>query len=187
MTSGDINSFVRILSNQNLFNPFIDIVYEFGGTMLTVCFSILYFPQHVPIQWGTNYLFSVFTWLPSSIGNLEYFIDKVQYITFFPGTTEKFMGGSYIGELYYSFNLYGIGMAIFVGLFISFISRKIREGIVFYSPLRIVLGIILFSNMLWWVRDYFGSMLREVFWIALFLFGLKLIVTYFVYRKNYPV
>lgn len=184
LISGDFNSFISILSSQNFLNPINDMIYEFGGTMLTVCYSILFFPQYAPIQWGSNYLSSVFIWLPSNIGNLEYFLNKVQYISAFPGDTELFMGGSYIGELYYSFNYFGIIISFFVGMFVALISKKIRESILNQNIIRLVLGLILFSNILWWVRDYFGGVFRELIWISLFLYFLNIFVTFYLERKT---
>lgn len=183
LISGDFHSFIEILSSQNFLNPINDMIYEFGGTMLTVCYSMLYFPQYVPIQWGSNYLFSVFIWLPSNIGNLDYFINKVQYISYFPGDTEQFMGGSYVGELYYSFNYFGIIISFFIGMFVALISMKIRENILNQNIIKIVLNLILFSNILWWVRDYFGGIFRELIWTSLFLYFLNIFVTFYLKRK----
>ncbi|MEK4079424.1 O-antigen polysaccharide polymerase Wzy [Solibacillus sp. FSL K6-1126] len=180
--NGDFRYLLTILTEQKIVNPIFEIMEEFGGTLLSVCFSMRYFPQYAPIQWGANYLAAAITLLPSNLGDFGDYYNKVEYIYFYPGS-RMYMGGSYIGELYYSFNNYGILMALFIGVFVAFISKKIKLSILNERYFSLIIYLILFSGILWWVRDYFAGMIRDLFWISLFLSILYIVVNSIMMRK----
>ena len=77
------------------------------------------------------------------------------------------MGGSYLGEAFYSFGYFGMVFIAFIGMSISYISLKFQELFLKQKYIQLSILLILFPNLLWWTRAYFADMVREFTWVSI--------------------
>lgn len=166
MSIDNIENFTGLLRKSFIEFSLFKIFAEFGVTIITLGYSLVFFPDTRNFQIGTNYLVSLLTIFPNIGGILKPVIDKIIYVFNWPLSIRQYLGGSYLGELYYSFGKFGFIFAIFVGMMVAFISNQINKS--FSKKQYVILStyLILFPNLLWWIRNYFGDMVREFVWIA---------------------
>jgi len=176
--------------NQNLIiyafkrNPLFDMLGEFGGTLLSLCVPIQY-DSFIPAQYGKYGILSLLTIIPNIGGILDNIVNKMPYINYYRSLFSYSYGGSYIGEIFFNFRSYGITLAFFVGIFIGQISKKIKYSIKYGNYDKLLIYMVLFPNILWWVRDYFSSMVREVIWAAILISILKYLFLSLKISNNY--
>jgi hypothetical protein len=168
-----------INKNTGLY-PIWRILGEFGSSLITVAYSLEYFPDYAPVQFGLNYLLSFTLIFPNIVGSFSLIFEKIQYVKHFPFGKSSYLGGSYIGETYYSFNIIGPAFVLFIGIFISSVSKRITQYIKCENWIGLVFTLVIFSNFLWWNRDFFGSMIRDFFWIN----GLIFILIQLIKKKS---
>lgn len=91
------------------------------------------------------------------------------------------IGGSYIGETFYSFSWLGIFVFLVYGFCINFISKiVINEMKAKYKSYAFFI-IPMLSYLTWWIRDYFSPLWRPFFWTVLLI----LIIDFFLkYSKE---
>ncbi|QNK48152.1 O-antigen polysaccharide polymerase Wzy [Brevibacterium sp. PAMC23299] len=153
------------------------ILADFGATIISLGYSLVFFPQTASFQLGSNYLVSLLTIFPNVGGLLAPIINKTVYINNWPANYREFLGGSYLGELYYSFGDFSFIFAVLIGMFIAFISNKVQESIIVKNYVSLSIYLILFPNILWWTRNYFVGMVREFVWIAVVILILYSIIS----------
>ncbi|MBX4270561.1 O-antigen polysaccharide polymerase Wzy [Clostridium estertheticum] len=163
-------------------SPIFDALAEFGSTMLTLCYSILIFPQYGKPTYGTNYLFSLLNAIPNINGILEGFRNSFEYTNLFKLYFKHPMalGGSFLGELYYNFNYLGPFFAIVIGFIVGYVSKNINYSIKRKDWIRLSIFMILFPNILWLVRNYFSSIPRDFIWTSMVI----LIISFFVKKEK---
>jgi hypothetical protein len=103
MPNPSLSRFIEFFIESMSGSVFLKILGEFGGTIITLCYSMMYFPSYAPFQYGKNYIFSLFTIFPNVGGVLNEGLKTSTYTLMLPSDVSRFLGGSYIGELYYSF------------------------------------------------------------------------------------
>ncbi|PRR81763.1 O-antigen polysaccharide polymerase Wzy [Clostridium vincentii] len=166
--------FVAIRTSEN--NPFLRILEEFGGTIYTVYQSILYVPNQLDYSFGATYLYSLsqiflnFNGLLNDVGIAASFSKNIS-----DGSP---MGGSYIGELYYNFGYFSIMGGLFIGVFVNKISLKIEQCINDCDFYKLSFYLMLFVNIIWWVRAAFMDLTRAFVWGAILIW-----VTHYLARK----
>jgi len=166
-----INNFISGLFGSTFFNT----LGEFGGTIITLSYSIMYFPSYSPFQFGKNYIYSLLSIFPN-IGGILNEVNRIVFFTsLFPSDARRFLGGSYIAELYASFGEWGFIFSIFIGIGIGYLSISIKKAIITKEYILLSILLILFPGVLWWVRGYFSTFIREFVWIS---FVIILINTY---------
>ena len=166
----DITLLIRVFKEVFVSSPFFKMIGEFGGTMISLCYSIMFFPTNSVHSYGSNYLVSLLTIIPNFGGILEQFRNQFIFVYNFPGRVRYALGGSYLGELYYAFGMYGSLGAIIVGLLIGNTQRVITESINNKNWLKLSIYMILFPSFLWWVRNYFSDMIREFVWSSVLIY-----------------
>lgn len=159
----------EMLLNYISLEPINRVLFEFGGTLLTVGKSVLYFPEYAGVQFGFNYLIALLFIFPN-FGYHSLVYDKIAYVLNFPNEGFTSVGGSYIGESYYSFNIAGPIIVLFIGVGIAFVSTRIDYSIYNKNWLLLIALLPFIQNLLFWNRDYFGSMIRNIVWFELILF-----------------
>lgn len=170
-----------ILDNLG-FNVIWELLAEFGSSIVSVAYSLMFFPEYAPIQFGTNYLIPIITLFPN-IGNiLSVAFEKINFIGRLPGNFGRFLGGSYIAESYYSFNVLGPLFILFVGVFVAYISTKFRRAIQEHNWIQLSYTLVFFVNLLWWTRDYFGSMIRQIVWTNILIY---LVIQFIMEKKQH--
>lgn len=174
-TIGDLRnnvfSFNELLNGVvvNLFEEpiFLKIFAEFGVTIRTVANAIEYFPEAHGFTYGTNYIKSFAFIFPNIGGLLTNINNEVIFIYHFP--THIAMGGSFIGEMFFSFGWLGMVLAVPVGYFIGKIENYRINALEEKNGLKIVFSLIFIAPVLWWVRDYFCDIIREISWSIILL------------------
>ena len=168
MSIDNINTFMELIKSTFVdFSPF-SVVAEFGITIITLGISIEFFSSNNNFQYGLNYLLSLLNMFPNIGGILNFTISKTIYVNNFPMNLRSFLGGSYLGEAFYSFGYFGMVFIAFIGMLISYISLKLHDLFLKQKYIRLSILLILFPNLLWWTRAYFVDMVREFVWISLF-------------------
>lgn len=158
-------------------SPIPEILSETGSSLLTVCYSIIHFPETAQYGFGTSYLLSIFTVLPNLGGFLEVFQNRLVYVYNFPLDSAgfySFIGGSYIGEMFYNFGYFSYIFAFFVGSLLGILTKKMEYAKQDGNWTEYLVLIMAISWSLFWVRDYFSSFMRIFVWllIIILIFGL---------------
>jgi oligosaccharide repeat unit polymerase len=165
----------------NFFNNFfsgsyiLESISQFGVSIKTIYYSIETFPLLQNYSYGLNYLKSVFVIVPNFLGFTTRLINELTYIYYFPN--HSVMGGSYIGELFYAFGYFSIVLISIIGyliskLYIYLMKSKLNSNWISYS-----FSIIIILSLLWWIRDYFYVMVREVFYVSIVIFIIHNLLT----------
>jgi hypothetical protein len=160
------------LTSYFSFKPLIRILLEFGGTIVTVAYSIQYFPEYGNVQFGFNYLISILYSFPN-FGYQSLIYNNISYVNNFPSNARMFLGGSYIGESYYSLNFAAPVIIFLIGIVIAIISTKINYYIANKNWIKVIYLLPFIQSLLWWTRDYFGSSVRDIVWFAFLVFILS--------------
>lgn len=167
MSIDNIHMFMDVFKNIFVdFSPF-SVIAEFGVTIITLGISIEFFSSNNDFQYGLNYLLSLLNIFPNIGGLLDFTIPKTIYIYNYPEHLRSYLGGSYLGEAFYSFGYFGMVFITFIGMSISYISLKCQELFLKQKYIQLSVLLILFPNLLWWTRAYFADMVREFTWISI--------------------
>ncbi len=159
----DKTTFVEVVVLIVTNNPIVNMLSEFGSTFAAVCFSINSFPEEAAPVYGLNYILPIVYIVP----NIGGFNETVVNLSIFSNHYETFKqptGGSYIGELYYSFNWLGTVMAVFLGGLVGYITRVIKKVESVKSKFLYLLLIQMIPYFLFWIRGYFGALYRGIIW-----------------------
>ena len=153
---------------------------EFGSTIKTLIYAIQFTTEISDYNYGLTYVWSwlnISPKLPESVVN--YLSADFTFTRSFPVAYQDSLGGSYLGELYYNFGWMGSALAFFVGRFIGKINDTIESSVNNKNWLLFSILMILFPNIILWVRGYFVELLFKVFWLGLFT-----IVIYYSTKKS---
>lgn len=172
------NDIILIVKDTSLLQPIFETLNEFGSTFFTVCLTVMYGKSFIDISWGENYIVTALMLLPV-LGSSEGIMTSAVYLYNLPINTNLYLGGSYIGELYYSFGNMGIVFAFLIGIIIGTISLKIKKFFVEEEYLKLSILIVFVPKILWWIRDYFAFAVKEFVWSSLVIF-----ILYQILRKK---
>ena len=183
MSIDNIHMFMDVFKNILVdFSPF-SVIAEFGVTIITLGISIDFFSSNNDFQYGLNYLLSLLNMFPNIGGLLDFTIPKTIYIYNYPEHLRSYLGGSYLGEAFYSFGYFGMVFITFIGMSISYISLKCQELFLKQKYIQLSVLLILFPNLLWWTRAYFADMVREFTWISICTILLTLLFKRYILIK----
>lgn len=153
---------------------------EFGSAFLSAYYSIYYLGGHH--NWGFNFFVSVFTIIPTTSSITHFVNENTVYKNLFP--IKSNIGGSFVGEAFFSLSWLGVFLFILYGFFIGLISKllifEIRNKRITYS----VFLIPMVSYLCWWIRDYFSPMVRPFVWHILLILLLSCFIKYLNGRKK---
>ncbi|MEK4129135.1 O-antigen polymerase [Solibacillus sp. FSL W8-0474] len=167
MSINSIDTYMELFKSSFIdFSPF-SIIAEFGSTIITLGIAMDYFSNINDFQYGLNYLYALLNIFPNLGGILDFTVSKSIYIYNFPIHLRTFLGGSYLGEIFYSFGYFGMIFTGFIGMAISYISLKLNEFFIKQKYIKLSILLILFPNILWWTRAYFVDMVRDFVWISI--------------------
>jgi len=167
LSINNIDTYMELFKSSFIdFSPF-SIIAEFGSTIITLGIAMDYFSFRNDFQYGFNYLLAILNVFPNIGGILDFTISKSIYIYNFPIHLRTFLGGSYLGEIFYSFGYFGMIFTGFIGMGISYISLKLNEFYLKQKYIKLSMLLILFPNILWWTRAYFVDMVRDFVWISI--------------------
>lgn len=125
---------------------------------------------------------------PNIFGILDSFKNSFIFVYNFPPSYRFALGGSYLGELYFNFEdiscILTILIGIFIGIVIGILDKKILECIKKDSMIELSIYIIIFINILSWIRGYFADMVRETIWTSLLIYIIYILVKNYYKRKK---
>ncbi len=176
LSNYDISSAVEDFS---VLKPIFDALGEFGVTMVTLCYTIMFIPSSTPYGLGLTYPISLITIFPNVFNFYEYFNNYLVFEYNIPDPYSISLGGSYLGELYFNFGNLGVVFTIFVGIFTSYLSSEIRYNIKFKNWTKTAILTSLIPFLFMWVRSYFKDMVRVFVWQYLLI-----IVLYYIFTRD---
>lgn len=170
------NVFIDSLTDNQLINA----LSEFGSTFSAVCFTLNSNPGPT---YGLNYIFPIILILPN-IGGFNSKVVEQMIFTRHINTFDQPIGGSYIGELYYSFHWFGWIFAILLGILIGYISYKMMVSKKEKNYFIYLLSSYSTPLLFFWIRGYFGAIYREYTWHCGFAIFFMLVLYYIQKRKK---
>lgn len=174
----DIGVVIETIKNVYNNNPFLNAIEEFGGTIYTMGLTIGKIPGTIDFSHGKQF----FTGIVSILPNLSESIDNINVESNFVNSINvKAIGGSLIAEMYYSFGYYAVIPALFLGMFIQFLTRVIEKSIENKDYTNIIYSVLIQYSMLSWVRGASIIFYRNVFFSFAFIYIITII---FIRRKN---
>ena len=173
------NFLSEFFSGSNIMSYMIYFAFsEFGSAFLTAYYSIFYLANFH--SWGKNFLISILTIMPTT-SSITYLVNKTSvYKNLFPLKTN--IGGSYIGEAFYSFSWGGVFLFFFYGLLIAFISKIIISEMRSGKKYTMFFFVPMISYLSWWIRDYFSQMVRPFVWQIMLILLIACFIKYTVKR-----
>lgn len=176
----NIDLFFDIYKTTLANNPIFLLVTELGSTIQTTFYVTQKVPKRLEFGMGETYYKSFLTVFPNLFGIL----DQINYETsFVKNLNVPFLGGSYIGELYYNFGWIGSIFGFLFGFAINVFSRLINTFIQQKRHFSLVFFVSVWMSGLWWVRDRFSTTIRQTIWTAIILILAEFISRSFKNKK----
>lgn len=170
-------SFLTSLNN----NPLLDILEEFGATIYTVCLTILKVPVSVNYSHGIQFITGAVTVLPNINGIFTNVNDSLIYTKYF---NVDALGGSYIGEFYYSFGYYSLLAAVVLGYIIQKFSYQFDFHLINSNFVKAAYYILPVFFLFLWVRGYYVGILRNSIWAACCIYFIYMFFVTFVVKEK---
>lgn len=155
-------------------NQIVMALSEFGSTFSTICFTIASKPSQT---YGLNYILPIILVLPN-IGGFNANVVNQMIYTKQINAFDQPIGGSYIGELFYSFHWAGFIFALFLGVFLGYVYYKIVDSRKNKKYFYYLLASYITPLLFFWIRGYFGAIYREYIWHCGFAIFLVVIFDY---------
>jgi len=157
--------------NGSAIASFID---EMGCTLISLAYSVAYFPSFHAYNFGKTYLIALTAIYPNFGGALGSLVDEYSFTNSFPEQVRQFLGGSYLGEAYFNFGFTGglIGI-ILIGVFISSVSNILEKSILEDNILTTAIVMTVLPGMLIWLRGTFYGMVFDFVWFSIAIIILK--------------
>ncbi|ULM95686.1 O-antigen polysaccharide polymerase Wzy family protein [Peribacillus frigoritolerans] len=150
-------AFIDSLNN----NPLYGALEEFGGTIYTVCQTILQVPAKQEHSHGLQFITNFVSAIPNVKGVFSEINSNSNFVLHLDTVA---LGGSYIAELYYSFEFIAYLVSLMIGILIGVVSKNLgvylNQGR-FYEAAYYIMPI--FSLMIW-VRGSSGVFVRNSIW-----------------------
>ena len=168
----------------------LDSLREFGNTGYTAMCVVINYLNHYSPTYGMSYIYGWASILPN-IGGLPGHLTEMG--AFATQLQDKNMvlfeysniGGSCIGEFFYNFGLWGgVLFAFIIGCLIGKISITTSICISQKNFLPLIALIPLMYNTLYWIRDSFGHLSRDVVWAIAFCYFILNYITHKQYSKK---
>lgn len=175
----DVYRFVDMDSTS----PIISTLQEGSVTYRTLIYTVKHIPDMKNFQLGSSYFWAFTTIFPNVFGtpihpSLYFYEGPSEWLrwNFAPlqANIGQGFGFSMIGEAYYNFGVFGVSVVLFLlGYSISKLSIKSQ---IINNRFNTIMLSILFSNIIWGIRNPASSIMRDIAWQLLVVF----IVTSFI-------
>ncbi len=193
-TSGADRLSIQTLVNAfyGVNNPFVAILTETGGTMITIAHTLGLVPQTTQYAYGSSYFFAGTTLFPNLFWSIHPAIAhglSSDWLVWQVDPDFASRGGGYgysfIAEAYLNFGW--IGAPLFLGL-VGYLFAKLafwacRAG----SPVKMAVVASFIGVVFLWVRGESISVVRPLVWYALLPYLLVLFVAYIDRRRAEPL
>ncbi|WP_416828186.1 O-antigen polysaccharide polymerase Wzy [Ectobacillus polymachus] len=167
------NAFFKHLHN----NPIFGALDEFGGTIYTVCLTMLAVPNSIEYSHGLQFVTNFMSIFPNINGIFTKINASSNYVLLL---NVPAIGGSYIGELYYSFEFLSYLAAIVIGVIVGKVSNKFEYYLLRGEFLKVSYFIIPIFSLFIMIRGTASILYRNTILSICFLF---IIYTFFI-KKN---
>lgn len=130
----EFGSWVEALASSD--NPAVGTLSEFGGSMVTVAYTMEDVPRHDPFELGANYLYSALMIVPNVFGDLHPSIVRGTAASRLTGRVNPYiasiggsLGFSFVAELFLEFGWVGVTIgALIFGVLICRAERWLYRG-----------------------------------------------------------
>lgn len=162
-----------VVKSFGIANPIIELIGELGGTLKSLIYSVTYVPEVVPTANGKSYFDTILLSVPF----LEQYADNnsICYIKNFPG--HDYMGGSWLGEIYFNFSWLGIIFAYVLGKVCGSFERIYEKADEENNYLGAVVVISFLSELITYGRDYFALFSKSI-QLSLILIACGIFINY---------
>ena len=167
--STSIVDFLSILLDNLKLRMLTSQIGEFGGTGISLAFAKWFFPSYHGFNCGKTYLSSLLTVFPNIGGMLNGILTSLDYIFFFPSEYQYALGGSYLGELYFNFGVFGPVFGVIIGLALGKMSITINKCMCGRLTVNRLHWFLLISPLILWVRGVFVYFVRPYIWFSAFI------------------
>ncbi len=139
-------------------NPIVELIGELGGTLKTLVYSVTYVPSIVPLENGKTY----FNTLLLSVPFLEEYVDSLSicYLKNFP--SYRYLGGSWLGEIYFNFSWLGIIFAYLLGKICGSFERVYKKADKEDNYFGVIVILSFLSELIVYARDYFAQFSKSI-------------------------
>lgn len=168
---------VQILQDVFRNNPIFNILDEFGGTVYTVSLTIQKTMYELPFSFGKQFITNFVSIFPNLTAGMAAINDNSNYVLLLK---TPWIGGSFVGEMFYSFGYFAVLPAFIVGAIAQYLTEKIERGIK-NNDYHIIIYTLMFQySFISWIRGSSAIFYRNT------AFGIVLvyIITSFFIREK---
>lgn len=158
---------VQVISNVFVNNPILQVMEEFGGSVYTVALTIQKMIFELPASFGKQFLTNFVSLLPNLSDSIAKLNDQSNYVLLLNMPT---IGGSFVGEMYYSFKYFAIIPAFLIGIFLQYFTTKIENGIKNNDFHFIIYTIMFQYSVVSWVRGSSAIFYRNTIFGMVFIY-----------------
>ncbi len=168
---GIVHSFIYTLKNKNII---FEVFREYGNTVYTSLIVIIEWLPQYTVSLGKSYYMGLSAIMPNLygiMGNLTLQSNYGSTLKSFDVLYQQYtnIGGSLIGELLFNFGVYfSIIGSVIIGFGVGRVSKKAQELIISSYNYNSIYYLNVMAGVLYWIRDYFSGIIREIVWGAIF-------------------
>lgn len=170
-----LNQFMSDSSNviNSVFkkNIILETVGTFGETIYTPYLVVEGYGKDFHPFFGESFIKSIASIVPDVSGSLKEINNEALFTNQLD--TESNIGGSFAGEMYYSFGKWYPLMSAIIGFLYASLSVRVNNALKNNKIKTIGTEMAVLSLSLWWVRDCAGNMTRSIVWVAILVFFLN--------------
>ncbi|HIU05950.1 MAG TPA: O-antigen polysaccharide polymerase Wzy [Candidatus Coprousia avicola] len=155
------------LSNASLIGIVWDSFGEFGCALSTLVVSMAAVPSLVPYGMGSSYLAGFLSIVPTLVSRFPGLKAATLFTTMLPGT--KYLGGSFLGELYFNFGWFGLVGSLLVGFVIGWCQNRLNESNNSEQGFDVWIAAVLSMFLLLFIRGYFTDAIMKIAYVLLFV------------------
>jgi len=154
------------LSTESLL---LNIIGELGGTQITLATAFDYIPSVLPYNCGKTYIISLLSIIPAIDSLYKGFVDEVFFVYKWTGSLFHGFGGSVLAEVYYNFGWLGLAVFPVLGFLIQKLYDRTVDVSINARYKEMIIGVLIFSYLLRWVRGYFYTGIFDLFWFSILI------------------
>lgn len=151
-------------------NIILEEMREYGQTGYTAIAVLTnWLTSHSP-SYGKSYIYGISAIFPNVGGIMGKLTEESTFgLTIYrtPGILNSLytnIGGNVLGEFFFNFGkIGGVIASTLLGVFIGKINSKVNKNIDEFNYNIIYIIPVMFA-VLYWIRDYFGSCIRDIIW-----------------------
>ena len=149
---------------------FLDSLRELGNTGYTAECVLVNWLNHYDPSWGKSYVLGLSAIFPNITGLAGQLAESASFATQLQKHNMILagyynIGGSVLGEFFFNFGIFGgVIFAFFIGKLIGWFSDNSRKSLISGQYYFLFFAIPVMFATLYWVRDSFGHLIRDVVW-----------------------